>query len=147
MCSAAWSRSSPGKSFDRYLQEQIFNPLDMHDTSFLVPEAKRDRVATIYRAGSAGRSLRCPKNYGSETFFSGGGGLFSTARDYTRFAQMLLNGGELDGARILKPETIAPMTTNQIGDSTPRSPWSRSESTGWASGWSWRRRPTAASPS
>ena len=57
-----------------------------------------------------------PRNYGSETFFSGGGGLFSTARDYARFAQMLLNGGELEGKRILKAETIREMTTNQIGE-------------------------------
>jgi len=105
-----------GQAFDRYLADQIFKPLGMNDTSFFVPEGKRDRVATIYRSGLAGPLTPLPKNYGSETFFSGGGGLFSTARDYSRFSQMLLNGGELDGARILKPETIATMTTNQIGD-------------------------------
>jgi CubicO group peptidase (beta-lactamase class C family) len=105
-----------GQSFDRYLQERIFTPLDMRDTSFRVPEAKRDRVATIYRAGDGGTLTPLPKNYGSETFFSGGGGLFSTARDYTRFAEMLRGGGALDGVRIVKPETIAAMTTNQIGD-------------------------------
>ena len=104
-----------GQSFDKYLQEHIFTPLDMHDTFFSVPEAKRDRVATIYRAGDKGALEALPRRYGSETFFSGGGGLFSTARDYTRFAQMLWNGGTLDGTRILKPETIATMTTNQIG--------------------------------
>jgi CubicO group peptidase (beta-lactamase class C family) len=109
-----------GKDFDQYLQERIFQPLDMHDTSFLVPEGKRDRVATIYRSGNGGTLAPLPKNYGSKTFFSGGGGLFSTARDYTRFAQTMLNGGELDGARILKPETIAMMTTNQIGDKDAR---------------------------
>ena len=105
-----------GQSFDAYLNEHIFAPLDMHDTFFRVPEGKRDRVATIYRANEQGTLTPLPHHYGSETFFSGGGGLFSTARDYTRFAQMLQNEGTLEGVRILKPETIALMTTNQIGD-------------------------------
>ncbi len=105
-----------GQRFDAYLHEHIFTLLDMHDTFFSVPEAKRYRKATIYRANEQGALTPLLANYGSATFFSGGGGLFSTARDYTRFAQMLLNGGTLDGARILKPETIALMTTNQIGD-------------------------------
>ena len=104
-----------GQTFDDYLQERIFNPLDMHDTFFQVPESKRDRVATIYRADDAGKLSPIPKNFGSATFFSGGGGLFSTARDYARFAQTLQNGGELEGARIIKAETIGQMTTNQIG--------------------------------
>jgi len=108
-----------GQPFDAYLRQRIFDPLDLHDTSFEVPEAKRDRVATIYRAALLGGKLTpLPRSFGSKTFFSGGGGLFSTARDYARFAQMLLNGGELDGVRILKPETIALMTSNQIGDHT-----------------------------
>jgi CubicO group peptidase (beta-lactamase class C family) len=105
-----------GQSFAKYLQERIFTPLDLHDTWFSVPKDKRERVATIYRAGEGGKLTAIPKTYGSETFFSGGGGLFSTARDYTRFAQMLSNGGVLDGTRILKTETIAAMRTNQIGD-------------------------------
>jgi CubicO group peptidase (beta-lactamase class C family) len=106
-----------GKPFDEYLKERLFKPLDMPDTAFSVPQAKRDRVATIYRTGIlGGPMIPLPRTYGSETFFSGGGGLFSTARDYARFAQMLLNGGELDGVRILKPGSIAAMTTNQIGD-------------------------------
>jgi len=103
-----------GQGLDKYLQEHILTPLVMRDTAFFVPHARRDRVATIYRS-EGGALTALPKNYGSETFFSGGGGLCSTARDYTRFAQMLLNGGVLDGIRILKPETIAMMTTNQIG--------------------------------
>jgi CubicO group peptidase (beta-lactamase class C family) len=104
-----------GQGFDVYLQDHILKPLDMQETFFQVPESKRDRVATIYRKDEAGKLSPMPKNYGSATFFSGGGGLFSTARDYTRFAQMLKNGGELEGARIIKPETIGQMTTNQIG--------------------------------
>ncbi len=104
-----------GQSFDAYLKEHIFTPLDMRDTFFHVPEGKQARVATTYRAGAEGHLSPLPRRYGSATFFSGGGGLFSTARDYTRFALMLQNGGALEGVRILKPETIALMTTNQIG--------------------------------
>jgi CubicO group peptidase (beta-lactamase class C family) len=105
-----------GQRFDRYLHERIFAPLDMHDTSFLVPEEKRGRVATVYEAGQGDVLSPRPKEYGSTTYFSGGGGLFSTARDYARFAQMIHSGGQLDGIRILKPETVAAMTTNQIGE-------------------------------
>jgi CubicO group peptidase (beta-lactamase class C family) len=105
-----------GQSFDAFLKERIFTPLDLRDTSFLVPESKRDRVATIYRGGLLGSLNPLPRNFGSATFFSGGGGLLSTARDYSRFAQMLASRGELGGVRIVKPETIALMTTNQIGD-------------------------------
>lgn len=104
-----------GMRFDQFLDDRIFKPLAMHDTGFLVPEAKRARVATLYRAKLLGPLEPLPRNYGSATFFSGGGGLFSTARDYARFAQMLASGGSLGTARILKPETIALMTTNQIG--------------------------------
>ena len=106
-----------GRPLDVYLRETLFIPLDMPDTAFSVSEAKRDRVATIYRTGILGGPLiPLPRTFGSETFFSGGGGLFSTARDYARFAQMLLNGGELDGVKILKRESIAAMTSNEIGD-------------------------------
>jgi len=107
-----------GEGFDHYLHEHILKPLDMVDTFFLVPEAKRDRVATVYLAGLLGKLAPLPANYGSATFFSGGGGLFSTARDYSRFAQMLLQGGTLAGQRILRPETMQAMTTNQIGAAT-----------------------------
>lgn len=92
-----------GQRFDRYLQERILAPLDMRDTSFLVPEEKRGRVATIYEAGQGDVLSPRPKEYGSKSYFSGGGGLFSTADDYARFAQMMLNGGQLDGVRISRP--------------------------------------------
>ena len=104
-----------GKSLDAFFQEKIFQPLDLRDTSFYVPESKRDRLATIYRATLDKGLTPLPEDRGSKTFFAGGRGLFSTARDYTRFAQMLLNGGALDGVRMLKPETMAAMTSNQIG--------------------------------
>jgi CubicO group peptidase (beta-lactamase class C family) len=105
-----------GRRFDQYLQEWIFTPLDMRDTSYHVPEDKRGRIATIYDAGEDDALSPLPKEYGSETYFSGGGGLFSTARDYARFAQMILNGGVLEGRRIIEPGTVAAMTTNQIGE-------------------------------
>jgi CubicO group peptidase (beta-lactamase class C family) len=105
-----------GERFDRFLQRRVFDPLDMRGTGFRVPEEKRPRVATVYRHDLAGGLKPLPRFFGSETFFSGGGGLFSTARDYGRFAQMPLGGGALDGTRVLKPETLAAMTTNQIGD-------------------------------
>jgi CubicO group peptidase (beta-lactamase class C family) len=69
------------------LQERILTPLDMRDTSFLVPEEKRGRVATIYEAGEGDRLSPWPKGFGSKPYFSGGGGLFSTARDYARFVR------------------------------------------------------------
>ncbi len=105
-----------GQTFDTYLEECIFTPLDMHDTSFNVPVSKQNRVAVIYRIGDQKKLVPLPRKYGSQTLFSGGGGLFSTTRDYARFAQMLLGGGTLEGARIINPETISAMTTNQIGD-------------------------------
>jgi CubicO group peptidase (beta-lactamase class C family) len=104
-----------GQSFADHLEAQVLRPLDMRDTAFFVPEGKRDRLATTYEAAE-GKALKAlPKEFGSETYFGGGGGLFSTARDYARFTQMLLNGGELDGVRVVKPETVADMTRNQIG--------------------------------
>jgi CubicO group peptidase (beta-lactamase class C family) len=108
-----------GTDFDRYLREQLFAPLGMVDTDFHVPDEKIDRFASNYTRGPD-KSLvleddafdgvyRKPPR-----FVSGGGGLVSTASDYLRFTQMLLNGGELDGARILGPRTIEFMTRNHL---------------------------------
>ena len=107
-----------GQTLDQFLRDRIFAPLDMTDTSFLVPESKRDRMATVYSSGQAasGPLKALPRTFGSATYFSGGGGLFSTARDYSRFCQMLLNGGEFEGKRFLKRDSLTLMTSNQIGD-------------------------------
>jgi CubicO group peptidase (beta-lactamase class C family) len=107
-----------GQPLDQFLNDRIFVPLDMTDTSFLVPEAKRDRMATIYTTASApgGALTALPRTFGSATYFSGGGGLFSTARDYSRFAQMLLNNGEFEGKRFITRDSLTTMTSNQIGD-------------------------------
>ena len=110
-----------GKSFDVFLQERIFQPLRMSDTGFHVPTSKHARLSRIYGHGGTGtqRTLQLGDTLGfvsQPTNFSGGGGLVSTAQDYARFAQMLLNGGELDGARILSPTTIDLMTTDHLHD-------------------------------
>ena len=96
--------------FEEFLQTKIFKPLGMVDTAFSVPKEKVERFAALYRPTEEG-GLRLAKNAplanDDVSFFpSGGGGLVSTAADYLRFCQMLLNGGELDGVRILKSETV-----------------------------------------
>jgi CubicO group peptidase (beta-lactamase class C family) len=113
-----------GMPFDRFLQERIFGPLEMVDTAFWVTPDRADRFAAVYRPGEdmvlerseEQISLGGPDYLTPAKLLSGGGGLVSTAGDYARFAQMLLNGGELDGARILKPETLSLMTRNHLGD-------------------------------
>jgi CubicO group peptidase (beta-lactamase class C family) len=107
-----------GKPFDEFLRERIFHPLDMHDTGFFVPEDKAARFTASHRR--TGESLQVSDPPATSPFrknpkyLSGGGGLVSTARDYLRFAQMLLNGGELEGKRLLRKETVRDMTVNQL---------------------------------
>jgi CubicO group peptidase (beta-lactamase class C family) len=101
---------SSGRPFDQFLQARIFGPLQMVDTGFYVPEAKLDRLVDPPPCGrDALWDVTKPPR-----LFSGGGGLVSTATDYLRFCQMLLNGGELDGMRILTPETVQLMTTDSL---------------------------------
>ncbi len=109
-----------GKSFGAFLQERIFDPLGMPDTSFDVEPERRDRLAVTYRHAPEGGELApadallgvwAEEGRGIE---SGGAGLFSTAGDYTRFAQMLCNGGSLDGVRILGRKTVELMTANHL---------------------------------
>jgi CubicO group peptidase (beta-lactamase class C family) len=107
-----------GRSYDKFLRGELFLPLKMNDTYFFVPEEKRPRLAAQYRRNSAGE-LVISKNRGQEEpptdFYAGGGGLRSTVRDYYRFAQFLLNEGELDGVRLLSRKTVRSMTTNHVG--------------------------------
>lgn len=106
-----------GQSLPDFMQEHIFKPLKMTDTGFFVPKERSGRVATLYREDSSGKLVEEPlgRNFTSPPGApSGGGGLFSTARDYARFAQMLLNHGELDGVRILAPATVDLMTVNHL---------------------------------
>ncbi len=108
-----------GKPFDVYLQERIFDPLGMVDSGFSVPDAKLDRFAACYAAAPEGRRVlqddpEMSPYRKQPTLFSGGGGLVSTVGDYLRFCRMLLNGGELDGARVLGRKTIELMTMNHL---------------------------------
>jgi CubicO group peptidase (beta-lactamase class C family) len=112
-----------GGSLDAVIRTRITGPLGMKDTYFFLPPDKRTRLAAVYASGPDMKATRAPDgprgqgNYvdGPRRSFSGGAGLLSTARDYVRFLQMLLNGGTLDGVRILSPKTVALMTTNQTG--------------------------------
>jgi CubicO group peptidase (beta-lactamase class C family) len=102
--------------FDEFLQENILEPLGMDDTAFWVSEDRRDRLAGYYLKANAGLT---PMNLGDQfvtppTMLSGGGGLVSTAADYLRFCRMILRGGELDGVRILQPDTVAAMGSDQL---------------------------------
>ena len=109
-----------GQPFDVFLQARIFDPLDMSDTAFVVPADKRDRFTAHYaRPDGTLQVIDSPVD-GQYTqrprWLSGGGGLASTASDYIRFAQMLLQDGELGGVRILESETVQAMRSNRLPD-------------------------------
>lgn len=108
-----------GQTLPDFMRDQIFLPLDMKDAGFFVPSDKRSRFATNYRDEPQGNFVPVapgpPADYATQpTMPSGGGGMVSSAEDYYRFAQMLLNGGELDGKRILAPSTVKLMTSNHL---------------------------------
>jgi CubicO group peptidase (beta-lactamase class C family) len=105
--------------FDRFLQDRLFDPLGMTDTGFAASEEQADRMGACYAATAADPLLPmpgvAPSTYREHpSYLSGGGGLLSTAADYLRFALMLLNGGELDGQRILGRKTVDYMTKNHL---------------------------------
>lgn len=112
-----------GMPLDQFLQQRIFTPLDMRDTSFYLPSGKSDRLATVYSAKD-GKIERAPDTgtiqsqghyaNGPRKSFSGGAGLLSTGRDYSRFLQMLLNGGQLNGKRILGRKSVELMTVDHL---------------------------------
>ena len=105
---------------------RMFEPLDMRDTHFYLPPGKEGRLASVHGHGAEGKLVRSPEGpgmhtqgqyaTGPRTSFSGGAGLLSTARDYGRFLQMMLNGGTLGDARILSPASVELMTANHVGD-------------------------------
>lgn len=118
-----------GMPLDRFFRERIFGPLKMTETGFEVADAKWPRLAIVYTPDGAGgvRPMRSPESFGNTQFapdnfktgkryFAGGAGLVSNVNDYTRFAQMLANGGTLDGVRLLGPKTVELMTTSHTMD-------------------------------
>jgi len=113
------------QSFDAFLRDRIFDPLDMPDTGFDVPEEKRERLAILYRYAKDG-SLNPVDGNGPndlfvrpKSFFSGAGGLVSSSRDYLRFATMLLNYGKLDGVQLLGRKTVELMTLDHLPEGHP----------------------------
>jgi len=119
-----------GMSLDEFLRTRIFLPLQMNDTYFFLPMEKVSRLAAVYGPDSNGTLKRLGNDIlgdgpfkicvtypceGPRRYYSGGGGLCSTVLDYARFAQMLLNGGELDGVRLLSRKTVDWMTADQVG--------------------------------
>jgi CubicO group peptidase (beta-lactamase class C family) len=115
-----------GMSLEAFLRTRITEPLRMKDTRFYLPTSARDRLATVYSARESGGLERAPDAGtmtsqgayvdGPRKSFSGGAGLLSTANDYLRFLQMLANGGELDGVRVLSPKSVELMTVDHVGE-------------------------------
>ena len=108
-----------GQTLDVYMQERIFKPLGMADTGFCTPEGCSDRLAALYSVDEQGALVAIDAPCGRDhtrldPFFAGGAGLVSTISDYARFAQMLCNGGELDGVRLLSPRTVTMMGANHL---------------------------------
>jgi CubicO group peptidase (beta-lactamase class C family) len=107
-----------GATLEDYFQEKIFKPLSMPDTSYILPESKFDRLVTRSQREADGELQQVPRRMpAAPKNFNGGGGLYSTAADYVRFMQMILNHGAApNGARILQTKTVERMAVNQIGD-------------------------------
>jgi CubicO group peptidase (beta-lactamase class C family) len=107
-----------GQTLPDFMQEHIFKPLGMKDSGFFVPADKRGRFVTVYRSNEKGEVIPAPGfggDYAAQPGMpSGGGGSVTTAEDYFRFAQMLANGGELNGVRILSPASVQLMSTNHL---------------------------------
>ena len=112
-----------GMPFDEFLRKRLFEPLGMGDTYFYLPDAKASRLVAIQKPQN-GQWVRYPNTFydteypikGAKTFFSGGAGLSSTAKDYATFLMMYLNGGELGGKRFLSRTTVQTILSNQVGD-------------------------------
>lgn len=118
-----------GQPFPEYLREHILGPLRMNETRYVVPESDRDRFAAMFQRSDSGVLTQQP-NAAAHAFNTrawpmtpGSFGLTATIDDYSRFARMLLNGGELDGVRILKPETVRLMATSHLDDSITDRSW------------------------
>jgi len=129
-----------GEPLDEFLTTRLLTPLGMEDTHFYLPQTKKERLATVYSPASPDSLVRTPDQggmvsqgayiEGPRKSFSGGAGLLSTAMDYAKFLQMMLNGGEFDGKHILSPKTVELMTMNHLGKVS--FPWA--EGTGFGLG-------------
>jgi len=140
-----------GVPFAQYLQTHVLDPLGMHDTRYVVPEPDRSRFAALYQRSANGVLTHIPDlqaklfNLRAWPLTPGGYGLTSTADDYMRFARMLVNGGALDGVRILRPETVRLMATSQLSDSVTERSWLPSKGTvGFGIDFAVRVRPTSS---
>src|SRR5215831_18589372 len=109
--------AASGKRLDAYLRDHLFAPLGMSDTSFKLTDSQRKRLVGMHARGEDGTLASIPFELEQEPeFHMGGGGLYSTAADYIKFCQMILNKGKGNGNQVLKPETIALMGQNHIGE-------------------------------
>lgn len=113
-----------GQTLEEFMTENIFEPLDLDDSSFYLPEEKADRLPAVYRRVDGELQLDRPRgeDFSRSTFFHGGGGVRSAPLDILRFARLFLEGGSVDGVRILKPETIELMMSDHLGETAPE-PW------------------------
>ncbi len=118
-----------GKRFGDFLRDELFTPLEMPDTGFWVPEEKRDRFVTAYKRENGALTpwtslhLAVGEYSREPAFQSGGAGLVSTLEDYSHFAQMMLNGGEWQGKRILSPASVRFLTTPQLSGAARQELW------------------------
>ena len=108
-----------GKRLDAYLRDHMFTPLGMNDTGFKISDAQRKRLVGMHARGEDGSLAPIPFELEQNPeFHMGGGGLYGTAADYIKFTQMILNKGSGNGNQVLKPETVALMGQNHIGELT-----------------------------
>lgn len=110
-----------GKTLKEFFQGKIFNPLGMNDTYFFMPDGDKNRLVEIYASTESGYELSTVEEYnypikGGKSYYSGGAGILSTALDYAKFLQMLVNDGSYNGHQLLSRKTIEIMTKNQVGD-------------------------------
>ncbi len=127
-----------GQTLEEFFAKRIFTPLKMIDTGFFVPEDKLGRFTKVYQHTAEEGLKPLPHEQAYERYakdknrmLSGGGGLVSTASDYMRFAQMLANGGELEGVRILSRKTVELMSSNQLPDTISSLPWTKLQGHGY----------------
>ena len=108
--------AASGQTLGAYMKTHVFDPLQMHDTAFRIGAAQRKRLAKVHARSDDGLFATDTEVVQEPEFEGGGGGLYSTMPDYLRFTRMILNNGMLDGARVLKPETVTLMAQNAMGD-------------------------------